>query len=273
MAKGKSRDRAKERLWRWHVRAQQASGQSVREYCREHGLSEPGFYWWRQELGRRAGEALARGSRERAGWRATKQRGSRRPKGDGSDATRQDDAVGRRRQVVGHGGQATVSHRVGDDCRSRRTRGRWVSDVSRDSAAVFGNTQNARTRVGGCGDAATGNHRAASDRRRGRSRIGGPSNAPHERAASSCDDRRGRARVGGRSDAPACDAPRFAEVQMVVEDPSAANGGEETSDADAAEHPVIEVCLAGGRTIRVGRRFDGATFLRVVGLLEGSRRC
>ena len=37
--------------WRERIVAQQASGQSVREWCREHDCHEHGFYWWRAWLG------------------------------------------------------------------------------------------------------------------------------------------------------------------------------------------------------------------------------
>jgi len=33
-----------------------ASGQSIRQFCREHQLAESAFYFWRRELGRRGQE-------------------------------------------------------------------------------------------------------------------------------------------------------------------------------------------------------------------------
>jgi hypothetical protein len=48
------RDRKKEAFWRKHIAGQRGSGESVRGYCRAHGLKEPAFYWWRSELARRA---------------------------------------------------------------------------------------------------------------------------------------------------------------------------------------------------------------------------
>lgn len=38
-------------LWRERVLAQQASGQTVRGWCRENNCPEHGFYWWRSNLG------------------------------------------------------------------------------------------------------------------------------------------------------------------------------------------------------------------------------
>lgn len=38
-------------VWRERVVAQQASGEAVRAWCREHGCPEHGFYWWRAKLG------------------------------------------------------------------------------------------------------------------------------------------------------------------------------------------------------------------------------
>jgi hypothetical protein len=37
--------------WRERILAQQASGQSVRGWCRANNCPEPGFYWWRFNLG------------------------------------------------------------------------------------------------------------------------------------------------------------------------------------------------------------------------------
>ena len=54
MANGAAvRDRKKEARWRGIVRGQASSGLSVRAYCKQHGLREHGFYWWRRELVRR----------------------------------------------------------------------------------------------------------------------------------------------------------------------------------------------------------------------------
>jgi transposase-like protein len=49
----KQRDRQRERFWRDAMAAWQASGLSVRQYCRRHGLAEPSFYHWRHELQQR----------------------------------------------------------------------------------------------------------------------------------------------------------------------------------------------------------------------------
>jgi hypothetical protein len=42
--------------WQAIVRGHQASGQSVRAYCRQAGIEESAFYWWRRELARRSEE-------------------------------------------------------------------------------------------------------------------------------------------------------------------------------------------------------------------------
>lgn len=47
------RDRKLEQLWRRRLREWRLSGLTGREFCRLHGLSEPSFYGWRRELGRR----------------------------------------------------------------------------------------------------------------------------------------------------------------------------------------------------------------------------
>jgi hypothetical protein len=60
MARAAGRDRAKERHWRRVLWRWQASGQPVRGYCRQHGLSEPSFYAWRRTIQQRNREALGR---------------------------------------------------------------------------------------------------------------------------------------------------------------------------------------------------------------------
>ena len=44
------RDETKERFWRRQVRLWQRSGQSVRAFCQDQGLSEASFYGWRHTL-------------------------------------------------------------------------------------------------------------------------------------------------------------------------------------------------------------------------------
>ena len=51
----KSRDPALERAWRERVARWAASGLSVRAFCRQQGLIETSFYYWKREL--RAREA------------------------------------------------------------------------------------------------------------------------------------------------------------------------------------------------------------------------
>jgi putative transposase len=36
--------------WRKLIAEQQTSGQSVRPFCRERGITEPSFYYWRKRL-------------------------------------------------------------------------------------------------------------------------------------------------------------------------------------------------------------------------------
>jgi transposase-like protein len=44
----------RERRWREIVAGQRRSGQSVRAYCRQVGVAEPAFYWWRRKLAQRS---------------------------------------------------------------------------------------------------------------------------------------------------------------------------------------------------------------------------
>jgi len=70
--KGPARDVGKERFWRKSIDQQQRSGLSIREFCRQHGLTEPSFYAWRGELKRRR---TARAEKSRANA-ATSNRGN-----------------------------------------------------------------------------------------------------------------------------------------------------------------------------------------------------
>ena len=59
MAKNRARDLTKEAAWRRRLARHADSGQSVRAWCRRHGLKEAAFHWWRRELARRDAEAPA----------------------------------------------------------------------------------------------------------------------------------------------------------------------------------------------------------------------
>ena len=53
MPKPERRDPVKEQYWRRLLRRWQRSGQTGRDFCTAHGLSEPSFYAWRREIARR----------------------------------------------------------------------------------------------------------------------------------------------------------------------------------------------------------------------------
>lgn len=59
MPQPKQRDPAKERYWRRLLRLWRRSGQTGRDFCAAHGLSEPSFYAWRREIARRDQEPAA----------------------------------------------------------------------------------------------------------------------------------------------------------------------------------------------------------------------
>ena len=42
-------------MWRQRIAQQEASGQSIRAYCRGRGLAEHAFYGWRQRLRKQTG--------------------------------------------------------------------------------------------------------------------------------------------------------------------------------------------------------------------------
>ena len=54
------RDDKKQEAWRDLIGRQGASGMGIGAFCRQHGLSQSSFYWWRGELQRRG--VLAEGS-------------------------------------------------------------------------------------------------------------------------------------------------------------------------------------------------------------------
>lgn len=59
--RGRSGDPGKARRWRELVGRWQASGQTVREFCRSAEVRESAFYWWKRRLARRhAGRGLDR---------------------------------------------------------------------------------------------------------------------------------------------------------------------------------------------------------------------
>jgi hypothetical protein len=59
MAK-RQRDPERERFWRRTFSAWQASGQSIREYCERHDVTETSFHYWRRELRQRDAHVPAR---------------------------------------------------------------------------------------------------------------------------------------------------------------------------------------------------------------------
>jgi len=44
--------------WRKRIGVQQASGQSVRAWCRQNDCAEDAFYWWRARIGLSSGKRL-----------------------------------------------------------------------------------------------------------------------------------------------------------------------------------------------------------------------
>jgi len=65
MAKPQWRDLAKEQRWRRLLGLWRRSGLTGRDFCVEHGLSEPSFYAWRREIARRDQEAVSRSTSKR----------------------------------------------------------------------------------------------------------------------------------------------------------------------------------------------------------------
>jgi hypothetical protein len=81
MVRRGARDRGKEWYWRRVLRQWRRSGQGVRGYCLEHGLSEPSFYAWRRTIQERERQRAQRS--QRRGRRQAKKAVADRGQGDG----------------------------------------------------------------------------------------------------------------------------------------------------------------------------------------------
>ena len=55
--RGRERDVGKERFWRDAILRWQRSGQTIRAYCDNHGLSEGSFHAWRRTIAERERQA------------------------------------------------------------------------------------------------------------------------------------------------------------------------------------------------------------------------
>ena len=66
MRKRSAQESQRQSHWQEIVRGQQQSGQSVRAYCRQTGIEESAFYWWRRELARRSRQGKDRRSPRRS---------------------------------------------------------------------------------------------------------------------------------------------------------------------------------------------------------------
>lgn len=61
MARIWKRNAAKESHWRRALADHIKSGLTIRDFCRQRNLAEPGFYYWRREIARRDHEQLRTG--------------------------------------------------------------------------------------------------------------------------------------------------------------------------------------------------------------------
>jgi transposase len=50
MSKAKGSEEDQEQFWRMAIETWQSSGLSIRQFCKQEGLSEPQFYVWRKKL-------------------------------------------------------------------------------------------------------------------------------------------------------------------------------------------------------------------------------
>lgn len=63
--KSRRRDLGKERFWRKALRRRERNGLTVRAFCREEGLTESAYYFWRSELRKRDGDRGSSSARRR----------------------------------------------------------------------------------------------------------------------------------------------------------------------------------------------------------------
>jgi transposase-like protein len=49
----------RDEYWRERIAAQERSGLSVQQFCKEQGLNNPSFYYWRKRLGQRTSVRFA----------------------------------------------------------------------------------------------------------------------------------------------------------------------------------------------------------------------
>lgn len=63
MVRGSCHEGGKEHYWRGVLLHWQRSGQRVRSYCLQHGVSEPSFYAWRRTIQERDRQATRRPQR------------------------------------------------------------------------------------------------------------------------------------------------------------------------------------------------------------------
>jgi hypothetical protein len=78
--RGRNGDPAKRQRWGDLVDRWQRSGRSVRAFCRDAGVKEAAFYWWRRVLDRDRASVGAR--RERGGQASTASGAARRPRAE-----------------------------------------------------------------------------------------------------------------------------------------------------------------------------------------------
>jgi transposase len=62
--RGVGRRFSKEQFWRKTLSQFGASGQSIRQFCKTRGISEPSFYFWRRTLAQRKGASNPMASSE-----------------------------------------------------------------------------------------------------------------------------------------------------------------------------------------------------------------
>lgn len=102
-------DPEKERYWRVVVQGQGGSGQSVREYCRQAGVKESAFYWWRKELARRSETRKAARSRLARGRKAARSSAAAGSERSGESNRRRKPRRGKPATSVSLGGRSAGS--------------------------------------------------------------------------------------------------------------------------------------------------------------------
>ena len=239
--KGPARDANKELAWRELLRRWREGGRSARAFCRDEGLRESAFYFWRRELDRRDrhSDAVPQPGKHTtitiAGHAPTTADGRAARSATGY---RQSTADGRAARTAGN--------------RAAQTANNHAPTIAEGSSAKNADGRAARTAGNRAAKTANGYGQSTADGRAARTVARGQ--AAERRASRPMFLPLGAAQLG---------AAQLAATQLATAQLTA------TQLATAQLAAGVEIVLADGRVVRVAPGFDRRTLLDVLGVLEG----